>query len=149
MKNRINFINQVDEFGYMKRETTTTEETDHDADIQQEIKETSFSCVQYSDRYVGPCSSTDNRNQSDSTQEIEAGQSVSTRNLLSWSFQIARGMGYLASKKALSLFPWTEHHSKFIFCPGSPRRLGRSKCFVGGQRSCKSGWFWYGSQNVL
>ena len=90
MKNRINFINQVDEFGYMKRETTTTEETDHDADIQQEIKETSFSCVQYSDRYVGPCSSTDNRNQSDLTQEIEAGQSVSTRNLAIF-FNLYRG----------------------------------------------------------
>ena len=69
---------------------------DHGPDIQQE-KETTFSCVQYSVRRdVGPCSSTDNRNQSDLTQEIEAGQSVSTRNLLSWSFQIARGMGSLA-----------------------------------------------------
>lgn len=31
--------------------------------------------------------------------EAESNQNFSTRDLMSWSFQIARGMGYLASKK--------------------------------------------------
>ena len=111
---------------------------DHGPDIQQE-KETTFSCVQYSVRGdVWPCSSTDNRNKLDSMHEIDADQTISTEDLLSWSFQIARGMDYLFSKKVMSYcFRETEQPKlrTFSYSSGSSRRLGRSKCFVGGQRS--------------
>ena len=98
-KNRNNFINQVDEFGDMKTDMTTVDETDDGSDIQQE-KETSFSFVQDSNEYVRTYSSTDELNDSDLTHE-DASQSISTTDLISWSFQIARGMGYLCSKKVL------------------------------------------------
>ena len=101
IKNRNNFINQVDEFGNIKTETSRKEESDDGPDVQQEI-EISFSRVQDPDGYLVPNSSTDELNQSDSILQTDAGKPISTRDLLSWSFQIARGMDYLASKKALS-----------------------------------------------
>ena len=101
-KNRNNFINQVDEFGDMKTDMTTVDETDDGSDIQQE-KETSFSFVQDSNEYVRTYSSTDELNDSDLTHE-DASQSITTTDLISWSFQIARGMGYLCSKKVLQYY---------------------------------------------
>ena len=97
MKNRNNFINQVDEFGNMKIETTKTEEIDDFRVIQQEAA-TSLSCLPDSDRYVkGPCSSTESDGYL--VSNTDAGQLFSTKYLLSCSFQIARGMNYLSSQK--------------------------------------------------
>ena len=99
MKNRNNFINQVDEFGNMKIETTKTEEIDDFRVIQQEAA-TSLSCLPDSDRYVkGPCSSTDSHGYLGLAPTTDADQLFSTKYLLSCSFQIARGMNYLSSQK--------------------------------------------------
>ena len=103
IKNRNSFINQVDEFGNLTTDTIIADESDNGITIQQvaESPETSFSCVSNSNEYVGPYSSKDELHQSNSTIQIDARQQISTKNLISWSFQITRGMGYLASKKVL------------------------------------------------
>ena len=91
MKNRNNFINKVDEFGDMRRDMAAAEKTDNG--IQQEIVTSkvtsSVSCLQDSDGYLVP--------------NTESLQSISTNDFISWSFQIARGMDYLSSKKVLQL----------------------------------------------
>ena len=52
--------------------------------------------------YLMPNSSAnDELTESNSTHQTKACQSISTGDLISWSFQIARGMGYLSSKKVL------------------------------------------------
>ena len=99
IKNRNDFINQVDEFGNMRIETTKTKETDDGSVIPQETA-TSLSCLRDSGGYVAPCSSIDSDGYL--VPITDADQSFSTKYLLSCSFQIARGMGYLSSKKVLT-----------------------------------------------
>ena len=116
----------MDIFGSMTIDTLRADETDNGTFIQQ-VAETSFSSVQDPQGYLVP-SSTDELNQTDS------GQTISTKDLVSWSFQIARGMCYLSSKKVIGSNRACElnDQSKFINFSGSARRLGRTKCFIGG-----------------
>ena len=149
LKNRNYFINLVDEFGNMKIDTKTSGESDNDTVIQQETTN-SVSCLQDSNGYLVPNNSINEANQS--VLLTDACQSISTNDLISWSFQIARGMSYLSRKKVWSYYLFYERKIKVNFDPsssGSPRRLGCSKYFVGGQRSRQSGRFRYGAQNVL
>ena len=101
MKNRNNFINQVDELGNMKTDMAIVDETDDGPVIQQETA-ISLSCLQDSGGYVGPYSSTDSHGYLGLAPTTDADQLFSTKYLLSCSFQIARGMGYLSSKKVLT-----------------------------------------------
>ena len=89
IKNRKSFINQVDESGNPTTDTVTADETDNYPIIQQDSR----CCVvsSFSDKF----------NQSDSSFQTDTFQPMSTKDLVSWSFQIARGMGYLASRKVL------------------------------------------------
>ena len=79
---RNSFVNQVDEFGNMKIDMTTVNETDDSPVIQQEAATSS-------DGYLVP--------------NTDGCETFSSKDLVSWSFQIARGMGYLSSKKVLTL----------------------------------------------
>ena len=86
IKNRNNFLNQLDEFGNMKIDIKTTEDivSGHELVVTQE---TTMPVLQDSDGYLVP--------------NTDACHPISTGDLVSWSFQIARGMGYLSSKKVL------------------------------------------------
>ncbi|KAK4010542.1 vascular endothelial growth factor receptor 1 [Daphnia magna] len=106
MKHRNSFINLLDEFGNMKPDSETEE-------LQPSILPDISS--------VDKNSIADNENPAPSpfysTSDTEApewwnyghqqerdtsqNKTISTRDLISWSFQIARGMEYLASKKVL------------------------------------------------
>ena len=99
IKNRKSFINQVDESGNPTTDTVTADETDNYPIIQQ-VTGTLCSCAQDS-RCCVVSSSSDKFNQSDSSFQTDTFQPMSTKDLVSWSFQIARGMGYLASRKVL------------------------------------------------
>ena len=95
MKNRNNFVNQVDEFSNMKTDITTVDETDDGPVIQQETAMSSVYCLQDSNRCLAPKSDTV--------------RIIFTKDLISWSFQIARGMGYLSRKKV-----WKCHFYKHV-----------------------------------
>ena len=73
---RNNFVNKVDEFGNMKTDMATADKTAGDGLVIQQATETA-------------------------SITTDACQPISTKNLISWSFQIARGMDYLSSKKVL------------------------------------------------
>ena len=142
IKNRNSFINQVDESGNL----ITADETDN-SPVNQQVTETPVSSPRDSGGYLVPNSPTDERN------ETEACQPMSTKDLVSWSFQIARGMSYLSRKKVIITMPYRvcemNREVNFPNFSGSARRLGRPKYFVGGQRSRQSVRFRHGSQNVL
>ena len=80
-------------------------------------------------------------------------QTVSTKDLISWAFQVARGMSYLASKKvSLSFFLSTTKcfsHQKrnkvFIFALGTPWRFSSAQRIAGRRRRSESGRFRNGS----
>ncbi len=101
IRNRNNFISQLDDFiGNMETSMITEDRTDDGPASIQQVRESSVSCEQDPDGYLVP-SSMEQLNPSDLNNEIDACQSISTKDLVSWSFQIALGMGYLASKKVL------------------------------------------------
>ena len=66
---------------------------------------------------------------------------ISTCDLISWSYQIARGMNYLVFKKA-SVIPGISSQTQLIILKkhitGTPRGFGGTKCFAGRPRSCQS-----------
>ena len=107
-QNRKHFINQLNEFGNLKIETTTQQETESDFKlaIQQETEAITISSVpEDSDGYLVPCSSVEELIQGESTPErTDKSKTISTKDLVSWSFQIARGMNYLSSKKVIDIF---------------------------------------------
>ena len=90
----------MDEFGNMEtnRPTAEADKTLKGPIIRQQETET---CLQDSDGYVVPNGAVDEINKIDSfpQTEDEERQPISTKDLISWSYQIARGMGYLSSKK--------------------------------------------------
>ncbi|XP_057368137.2 vascular endothelial growth factor receptor 1-like [Daphnia carinata] len=93
---RENFINQVDKFGQLKSEMEVQSMnlpdcTSYDID-KTAMKSTSFKSI--SDRLHPPPFSQQHPNST-------SNQCISTRDLISWSYQIVRGMDYLASKKVI------------------------------------------------
>ena len=89
----------MDEFGSA---TIIAADETHNDPATIEHKTASVSCLQDSGGYLMPNSSAnDELTESNSTHQTKACQSISTGDLISWSFQIARGMGYLSSKKVL------------------------------------------------
>ena len=98
IKNRNNFLNQLDEFGNMKIDIKTTEDivSGHELVVTQE---TTMPVLQDSDGYLVP--------------NTDACHPISTGDLVSWSFQIARGMDYLSSKKVLQLC-FRIHHRRRV-----------------------------------
>lgn len=103
LKNRNSFINQVDELGNIKIEIAKQEKTESHSKspIPQEVDAT-FSCAhqESSDGYLIPCN-IEKLFECDSTPPTDTGESISTKDLVSWSYQIARGMDYLSGKKVL------------------------------------------------
>ncbi len=86
MKSRNSFNNQMDEFGHFPASTIEDEEGFCNSSELLVIEEkTETSCLQDTNGYLVPYGS--------------CNESISTRDLVSWSFQVARGMGFLASKK--------------------------------------------------
>ena len=104
IKNQKYFTNQVDEFGCMKHTITAAVEIESDPNklsvVQQQRTEIPVSCVEDSFGYMVPNSPIDELDSTPQTDPSDQ-QSFSTNDLVSWSFQIARGMGYLSSKKVL------------------------------------------------
>ncbi|XP_057368363.2 vascular endothelial growth factor receptor 1-like [Daphnia carinata] len=105
MKHRNSFINLLDEFGNMKPDSETE-------DLQAPILPDIFSFDRNSIADENPAqspfySTTDTEapewwNYGHQEEQATAtNKAISTRDLISWSFQIARGMDYLASKKVL------------------------------------------------
>ncbi|XP_045028121.1 vascular endothelial growth factor receptor 1 isoform X2 [Daphnia magna] len=104
MNNRDNFINQVDKYGQLNSEklkeaknemkVQSTNLPDCTLSDKNKTARTSISFKSISDRlYPSPPFS--------QQQQDPNSISISTRDLISWSYQIVRGMDYLASKKVI------------------------------------------------
>ena len=82
--------------------------------------------------------------------DVNLNRPITTHDLISWAFQIARGMDYLASKKVyIGVYMVKNSRVHLNLCIGPSRRFGRSECFAGRRWSCQSGRFWNGQKNVL
>ncbi len=115
-KNRNNFVDQVENFRNIQRVNNATEEIVRPNNLEltsrlEEI-ETLVSCLQEENNLAANVSKqqqiepaiTDEDAFQTSSLENASGQCISTSDLISWSFQIARGMDYLAKKKVILMF---------------------------------------------
>ncbi|XP_046637871.1 vascular endothelial growth factor receptor 1-like isoform X2 [Daphnia pulicaria] len=111
--NRNNFINQVDEFGELKAENgnevsngvfhgsvsmpkRSVVDGNQEGNLDVDLQHTNDESFEMSTNYI-PNTTT----QDSPEPENNFNPPISTRDLISWSFQIARGMDYLAGKKVL------------------------------------------------
>ncbi|KAI9559291.1 hypothetical protein GHT06_016080 [Daphnia sinensis] len=105
INSRSNFINQVDEYDQLKSESLK------EAENEMKIQSTNLADCTLSDKNKTARTSISSKSisnplcpppfsqQQDPNSTLN--QSISTRDLISWSYQIVRGMDFLASKKVI------------------------------------------------
>ncbi|XP_046459939.1 mast/stem cell growth factor receptor Kit-like isoform X2 [Daphnia pulex] len=103
MNHRKNFVNLVDEFGNLKKQDKM-ESSNFNRLKWKEIPLQVESSDSQAENQPGVNSSTeilDIENSNLQDLDVNFDRPISTTDLISWSFQIARGMDYLVSKKVL------------------------------------------------
>lgn len=99
INNRDKFINQLDELGNMKSsDSADNTSISYFADVERKHSELGKSAnTREEEDYIEDPKAFWKYGQD--PEAININPTISTRDLISWSFQIARGMAYLASRK--------------------------------------------------
>ncbi|KAI9559248.1 hypothetical protein GHT06_016037 [Daphnia sinensis] len=100
---RDSFVNLVDEFGNI-RSQSETEETENTSSLQQGICDRDPTASTFCLDLIPTDSTASGETEPESICQYQRDATlpcISTHDLISWSFQIASGMDYLASKKVL------------------------------------------------